>query len=487
MTDSIKIDISRDKLTATIRISGAELPQREEILEALKRSGVAYGIQDNVVDFCSMVVPNDGMVIAKGDPPVPGKNGWIEVLWENEEEHNEEEESVKTIDYRETSKIISVNEGTLLAQRYPPEKGEPGKAVTGEVILPPEPKEARIVAGRGVKLDFGEEKAFSAIQGRPMAKKAGTTILINVEPSYTVVGDVCMKTGNIRFKGDVMVTGNITETMTLEASGNVKISGIVTGAHVFCGENLLVQKNAISSSITAGMGVVECGKIKYLIQDLYTDLTSMIEFMNQIRGKLANVEKLSFAQVVNSLIENRFKNVRVIAKQLVATKTFNLPFEVGDALDSIKVFTGVQFSQEDFKELMHNLNQAMQVMNSQESQKARVSVSSAHGSNIKCSGDVVVTGKGCVNTTIYAGGDVKITGPFKGGEIFSEGNVEVDELGSNLGAPPLIRVKSKNFVKVGKTLPGSVIQIGSNRVNITKELSAARYCLSKDGETIEIR
>ncbi|MHB8919334.1 MAG: flagellar assembly protein A, partial [Desulfocucumaceae bacterium] len=77
MTDSIKIDISRDKLTATIRISGAELPQREEILEALKRSGVAYGIQDNVVDFCSMVVPNDNMVIAKGDPPVPGKNGWI--------------------------------------------------------------------------------------------------------------------------------------------------------------------------------------------------------------------------------------------------------------------------------------------------------------------------------------------------------------------------------------------------------------------------
>ncbi|MFZ5633429.1 MAG: DUF342 domain-containing protein [Bacillota bacterium] len=485
MPDYIKIDVSRDKLTATIRILSVEQTTRDEIVQALKNSGVVYGIFEDVVDLCASARPSEVMIIAKGDPPVPGKNGWVEILWEKKEESAVDIDSV-TVDYRETSKLISVNEGTLLAQRFPPQNGEAGKAVTGEVVLPPQPKEARIVAGKGVKLDTTEDRAYSTIQGRPVAKVAGNTVLISVEPSYTVAGDVCMKTGNIRFKGDVIVTGNVTETMTLEASGNVKVGGIVTGARVLCGESLLVQKNVISSDITAGIGIVECGKIKYLIQDIYADLTNLVQMMEQLRGKMSNVEKLSFSVVVNSLIENRFKNLRANAKQLVTTKTFNLPFEVADAVESVKILTGLQFNQEDFKEMMHNLSKAVDIMNSQESQKTRVTVNSAHGSTIKCSGEVVVTGKGCVNTTIYAGGDVKITGPFKGGEIFSEGNVEIDELGSNLGAPPLVRVKSKNTVKVNKTLPGSIIQIGSSRINITRELSAARYRLSGDGGTVEI-
>lgn len=485
MSETIKIDIYRDKLTAAIRISGSEPPSREEIIQALRERGVIYGILENAVDYCSSMVPDELTVIAKGDPPVPGKNGWVDLLWEKHEEHEAADEA-KTIDYRETSKLVSVNEGAQLAQRNPPVKGAPGKAVTGEVVLSPDPKEARIVAGRGVRLDFGEDRAYSTIQGRPLARKAGPAVMIIVEPSYTVVGDVSMKTGNIRFKGDVTVTGNITETMTLEASGNVRVNGIVTGAHVLCGESLLVDRNVISSTLTAGMGAVECGKIKYLMQDLFTEMKNLVELMEQLKDKLANIEKLSFSQVVNSLIENRFKNIRIYAKQLVNIKTFNLPFEVVDALDSIKIITGVQFSQEEFRELMHNLDQAVRVMGSQESQKARVSVNAAHGSSIKCSGGVIVTGKGCVNTTIYAGGDVKVTGPFKGGEIFSEGNVEMDELGSNLGAPPLIRVKPKNFVKVGKTLPGCIIQIGSNRVNVTRELSAAKFRLSSEGDTIEI-
>lgn len=486
MPESIKIDISRDKLTAAVRIIGTLPPAREEILAALKEKGVVYGILENVVDLCSMVVPEDVKIIARGDPPVPGKNGWVDLLWEKREETGTSPDETGTIDFRETSKLISVNEGIQLAQKYPPVKGEPGKAVTGEAIIPPEPKEARIVAGRGVKLDIGEEKAFSAIQGRPVAKKSGTTVLIVVEPSYTVVGDVCMKTGNIRFKGDVTVTGSITETMSLEASGNVLVHGIVTGAHVFCGESLVVRRNVISSDITAGIGAMESGKIRYLIQDLYTDLKNMIELMEQIRDKLANIEKLSFSQVINSLIENRFKNVRVYAKQLANVKTFNLPFEVVDAVESIKIIAGVQFSQENFKELMYHLDHAVKVMESRESRKATVTLHAAHGSTIKCSGEVIVTGKGCVNTTIYARGDVKITGPFKGGEVFSEGNVDIDELGSNLGAPPLVRVKSKNHVRVKKTLPGSIIQIGANRIHVTREISMAKYKLGSDGETIEI-
>ncbi len=486
MSDNIKIDVSKDKLTATIRIFGFEQPAREEILKALEESRVVYGIYQDVVDLCSLVKVNDIMIIASGDPPVPGRNGSVEIMWEKGEAPEPHGIGAEIVDFRETSKLISVNEGVLLAQRHPPVNGEAGKAVTGEAILPPAPREARIVAGKGVRLDAGEDRAYSTVQGRPVAKRSGTALLIIVEPTYTVSGDVSIKTGNIRFKGDVIVPGNILETMTVEASGNVKVSGIVTGANVFCGGSLAVQKNVIGSNITAGIGALECGKIKYLVNDVYNDLNSMVELLDQLKGKMANIEKFTFSQLINGLIENRFKNIRVIARQLAAAKTFNLPFEVADALESIRIIAGVQFTQEDFNEMMHNLKQALEVMGTQESQRAMVIMNSAHGSSINCSGEVAVTGKGCVNTTIYAGGSVKIAGSFKGGEIYSEGNVEIDELGSNLGAPPLVRVKSKNMVKINRTLPGSVIQVGSNRINVTMEIGPARYRLTAEGDSIEI-
>lgn len=487
MSNLIKVDISRDKLIAIIKFLGMDQPDREELLKALSDNNVVYGIMEDALDRCASGIPGEVTVIAKGDPPIPGKDGWVEILFEKIE--NEEDASVdeaNVIDYRETSKLISVNEGTLLAQKHHPQVGEPGKTVTNEVVLPPKPREARIMTGRGVKLDSDAIKAYSTIQGRPVIKKSGSSILISVEPSYTISGDVCMKTGNIRFKGDIVVSGNISETMTLEASGNVTVGGIITGANVFCGANLIVKKNVISSNITAGMGSIECMKINYIIKDLYTDLNNMVQLMDQLKNKLSNIEKAPFAQVVNSLIDGRFKTIRPNAKQLASTATFNLPFEVSDAVESVKAFAAMNFTVDDFKKMMYNLSQAINFMSSQESKNAKVSIKSAFASAIKCSGEIIVSGKGCVNTTIYAGGNVKITGPFKGGEIYSEGNVQIDELGSNLGAPPLIRVKSKNIINIKKTLPGSVIQVGSARINISRQLSSAIYRLSSDGQKVEI-
>ncbi|MFZ5647082.1 MAG: DUF342 domain-containing protein [Bacillota bacterium] len=482
MSDLIKIDISRDKLTAAIRISSVECFTRDEILGVLEKSGVVYGIFEDVVNICASSRTGEIMVIARGNPPVPGTNGWVELLWEKQYQDKSSENNAQTVDFRETSKLVSVDEGVTLALRHPPKEGTAGKAVTGELIIPPLPKAARIIAGRGVKLDDSGDRAYSVLRGRPVAKASGTTVNISIEPSYTVIGDVSLKTGNIRFKGDVTVTGNVVETMTVEASGSVKVKGIVTGARIFCGESLEVQKNIISSEISAGLGHVECGKVKHLIQDLYADLVKMLQVMEQLRGQSPNLDRIPFPQVVNGLIESRFKSIRAHARQLSGLKNFNLPFEVEEALESVKIIIGVQFNQDEFKAMMGKLSQALVVMNSQENKNARVEVGSASASTIRCSGDVVVLSKGCVNTTIYAGGNVKITGHFKGGEISCEGNVEIDELGSDLGAPPLVKIKSKHFVKINRTLPGSVIQVGANRMNVPRELGRSVFRLNSDNE-----
>ncbi len=58
-----------------------------------------------------------------------------------------------------------------------------------------------------------------------------TTLLIsgkiNVEPIYTVEGDVNFKTGNILFLGTVFVKGNVEDGFTVKAAGNIEVMGSV--------------------------------------------------------------------------------------------------------------------------------------------------------------------------------------------------------------------------------------------------------------------
>ncbi|MGQ9824880.1 MAG: hypothetical protein ACUVSK_07770, partial [Desulfotomaculales bacterium] len=83
---------------------------------------------------------------------------------------------------------------------------------------------------------------------------------------------------------------------------------------------------------------------------------------------------------------------------------------------------------------------------------------------------------------IYAGGNVVVKGSFKGGEIFCEGNAEIQELGSNLGAPPVVRVGPKSFIKVGGAFSGAVLQVGQRRVTLSQQMGSFRARLNKEGE-----
>jgi hypothetical protein len=269
--------------------------------------------------------------------------------------------------------------------------------------------------------------------------------------------------------------------MRLEASGNITINGIVTGAIVSSGKNLVIQKNVISSEVLAGIGAMETGKIGYLVKDLHEDINKLLLAIDQLKSQFQDIEKFPFNQLVNSLLESRFRNIKGNAKQFLATRNFNLPSEVEEAMEAVKAITSMHFSPEDMHRISVSMQKAVTAMESDVDTKAMIQVGSASAAIIKCSGDVFIL-KGCVNTTIYAGGNVRIRGHFKGGEVYSEGNVELDELGSNLGAPPLVRIKSKGFVRIKTTLPGSVIQIGSTRLNVSQELARSTFKLNSNEE-----
>jgi len=71
---------------------------------------------------------------------------------------------------------------------------------------------------------------------------------INVEPIYTVEGDVNFKTGNILFLGTVFVKGNVEDGFTVKAAGNIEVMGSVGKCVLDAEGEIIVHQGILGKS-----------------------------------------------------------------------------------------------------------------------------------------------------------------------------------------------------------------------------------------------
>ncbi|HBV97704.1 MAG: hypothetical protein JL50_03325 [Peptococcaceae bacterium BICA1-7] len=488
-TTLFKIAISRDKLTASIySLANCDYIDKDEIYKVLKSEGITFGVKDQEINNFSLYPTRETVVIAEGNPPLPGKDGYMEVLFSKAPRDIPDNE-IDAIDFRETSNIVSVEAETQLVEVYPPVFGIEGLAVTGEVLPAPKPRVITLKAGKGVKLNEEGSKAFALVNGRPWIKDAGLTKVINCDPIYVHNSDVDIKTGNLRFIGDVKITGNVCEAMEVHVTGNVEVQGIVTMARIVSGGKLTIYGNAISSRLRAGIIFPGAKKLGFMFADINTELQNLNTALEQLsKMKVIDFSVVDFGRVVLGLLDSRFKNIRPLIKNI---QTFlgnkpstDIPIEIVQTIGMLSCFTGLKpLNKEMFDEVIVEVEDILNTLNkNNENYGGSINVKSALSCIIQSSGNVSVTGQGCVNTNITSGGNVSIRGSFKGGEILSEGHVDINELGSNLGAPPVVRVAAKSTVKVRKAYEGSIIQVGKRRVTLTREMDLFRARLNNEDQ-----
>lgn len=92
-----------------------------------------------------------------------------------------------------------------------------------------------------------------------------------------------------------------------------------------------------------------------------------------------------------------------------------------------------------------------------------------------------MTGQGCFNTDIRAGGNVDINGVFRGGEIVAGGRVSIGEAGSELGARTTIRVPEDRTIKIGKAYENVLLQIGGRSTLLSRLYLALEAKLDQEG------
>ncbi|MDR1933340.1 MAG: FapA family protein [Spirochaetales bacterium] len=162
-------------------------------------------------------------LVAEGSRPRNGKDASVQFSFATDNSQINLREKNGRVDFKELNLIQNVVEGQILARKIPAEFGESGRTVTGKMLPARDGADTRIEIGKNVHLSDDGSSAIADINGQVVI----TGGKLNVEPVFTVQGDVNLKTGNILFLGTVMVKGSVDDGFSVKAAGNIEIMGTV--------------------------------------------------------------------------------------------------------------------------------------------------------------------------------------------------------------------------------------------------------------------
>jgi len=335
----------------------------------------------------------------------------------------------------------------LLARKHAGIPGKPGKNVLGEEVQPPPPAKMILRTDSGAFLSEDESNVYAKKTGRPILRKEGKVYLIQVEDVLIHNGDVDIKTGNIRFKGSlVVIHGNVLASMLVRATGLIAIQGTVTGAGVISYDNIRIERTIFDSVISAGIAEEKLEELLQLFNRLaegFTKIIKILEVLTQ-NEKVLNA-RVSFGYLLKIITEQKVTEIPKILERIhVLGESFlvDLPQEIEKALLSVKRVIIHPHQVSDKKELhklLQEIDFAVTYFKSMRGRKASLDIDGTVNCQLFATGDVTLRKKGSFNTTIHAGGNVYIKSIFRGGEIKAGGSVTVDDtVTKTTSLPPLV-------------------------------------------------
>lgn len=440
----------------------------DEVKAELQKLGVVYGIQENEIRNYLENGGEEGVVAAKGEPAVDDTEDVIKYKFDIEDKSIKYDDSnYDNIDYRDAKVIACVKKGDVLAERIPGTEGKDGKDIYGRVIKKKNFRKKFLRVGNGCKI-VNDNTVVSEIDGRPYVKSN----IISVKEMYEVPGDVNIKTGNIKFIGDVKIYGAVTEGMTIESGGIVEIMKNVENSNVSAVGDIIIKGNILGSNISAGGDDVIALKRIDDLESFINHMTSLMEAVAQLKKfNLLGYSKED-GEIIKHLLETKYKFMNKICLNIIKDFMYDdidsddriitliRQRLVGMAPLAIKNYGVlnelIQAAKTKIAELKDNL--ALPV---------NVNISYCQDSTVKSSGDIIFTGKGEYISNITAYRKIIFTMPnsvVRGGELYAGEEIRCKNVGSPRGVATKIAVGEKGHIWIAVAYQNTKLSVGGREM-----------------------
>ncbi|WP_038184485.1 FapA family protein [Vibrio rhizosphaerae] len=249
----VRVDLAEQDMLASMVVTGAYGGRGlfgSDLVHALAQSKVTKGINKTALKKVLIVSrtlsPGEIFVqpIAQGKNPINGVDTKFIPLVDDVTKRvlaPQQKENSSKLDMRNLGETITVGEGDQVMRRIPATKGTPGYTVQGKVIPAKAGNDSPMKEGKGTAISEKDPNILVAtISGMPLIK----------DRSIDVDNALCMQninvgTGHVKFKGALIVAGNIESGMIVRATGSITVGGFIESADVQAQGDIQVGKGII--------------------------------------------------------------------------------------------------------------------------------------------------------------------------------------------------------------------------------------------------
>lgn len=473
---SVKCNIRGTTLFVNLDLQKADdMPHYtvDEIRKVLSDKNIVYGIDEEAIKKASTDSKVDNLLIAKGVKAIDDEDDEIKIN-DIEERKADNDHENKKIDYRAARTIKSVDVGDLIAELIIGREGKDGINIYGNPIKRKLKKSLQLKAGEGCKIEGNQ---VIAIREGQLSIKGNTFIVHQV---LEVDNDVDIKSGSIKFVGDVKINRNVSEGMTVEVGNNLEIEGNVEQATIMARGNCILRGSVINSRVYVGVeGEDEHDKLTKL-NKLLNDVNIIIACLKELEEK-GVLDGKNVGQVARLIIDSKCRSTNSDGNEVLKLQIEGDNFiRLKQVIKSKIVGLGpasIKYSQE-LNEVKERLETEIEPIQARLNESSNIYLNYIQDSNITTTGNAYIEGKGQYTSKINSMGDITFTrdnAVCRGGELIAGGNISAKTIGSTGGVSTILRVPKDGVITAEVAYNNTIFFFGERKYTLeipSKKLKA---------------
>jgi hypothetical protein len=243
----IIVRLSYDEMEAYLMLPPLAIDDsytKAEVMEALTAKKVKIGIDEEKIDrMLSEKCYGREELVAVGTPAVEGVDGFYQYNFNTEFNNKPKVRPDGSVDYWSIHAVEVVEAGQVIAVYHDPIDGSHGMTVTGKLVMAKRGRPLPALTGKGFERSEDTHIYTASLTGKIEFNNNRIQIL----PVYEIYGNVDLKTGNIDFRGDVLVHGNVISGTSIKATGSITIDGTAEACNLEAGKDIILRSGFLGA------------------------------------------------------------------------------------------------------------------------------------------------------------------------------------------------------------------------------------------------
>ena len=460
----------------------------DEIKEQLKANEIVYGILVENLEKCTNPDGVENLIVAQGIVAVDDEDDRVKIKVDTDTEakHLQADQNGK-VDFKSIGFVSGVKPGDVLAVIYKGKDGQDGIDVFGKAKVHKKGLRVKITAGDGCAVKE-ENTIVATLEGKPCMK--GNTFF--VYKVHNLQGDVDIKSGDIKFVGDVNISGNVKEGMKVEAGNSITVLKNVERATIAATGNIAISGNVITSTITAGGHDVKNLKQMENMKNLKNQLTSLSETVVQIKKFNLLGNDVQDGEAIKVLIENKFKQIPKTCIDIMVSANPDR----GDHESSLIILIKTKLmglgplsikNYGEIDEILKITDANIEELNSSLALPVNIKLPYCQECTVNSSGDIFFTGNGEYVSNITANGNIYFESSqsvARGGEIKAKNEIKCKKVGSTGGVSTKLIVEKEGHIWADVAYQNTQLVIGLRKHDIEYPSKDLHAFLNEKGEIV---